>query len=56
MKKAKLKIAVEAHIAQMKDCVKGQGIDRHMFGLGILSLENGLPMPEIFTDPSFTKR
>ena len=48
--------AVEKHVEQMKECQQAQGIDRHLFGLAILALENGMQMPDIFTDPAFTKR
>ena len=33
--------------------VKGQGIDRHMFGLKMIAKENGIALPELFTDETF---
>ena len=32
------------------------GCDRHLFGLQITAREQGLPVPELFTDPAYTKR
>lgn len=37
----------------MSNACKGMGCDRHFLGLYITSLENGIELPEIFTDPSF---
>lgn len=31
----------------------GQGWDRHLFGMKIWALENGMATPEIFNDPSY---
>lgn len=35
--------------------MKGSGCDRHLLGLYLIAMENGLELPEIFTDPSFTR-
>ncbi|KAA0174341.1 hypothetical protein FNF27_04133 [Cafeteria roenbergensis] len=46
-----LKAAIQAHLAFTRDCLMGQGIDRHMMGLYILANMQGLdPMPSVFTD------
>ena len=50
------KQAMDKHHSQMRYCMAGQGIDRHLLGLKVLSLENNLPLHELFTDPAFQKR
>ena len=50
------KQAMQRHHSLMKECMNGQGIDRHMLGLKILAAENGMGTPEIFTDAAFDKR
>ena len=35
--------------------VEGQVFDRHLLGLRLLAKENGIEMPEMFTDPSYAK-
>lgn len=32
----------------------GQGFDRHLFALRLLSKENNLNTPELFADPAYT--
>ena len=44
------------HRELMVQCQDGQGIDRHLLGLYIIALENDIPIPEIFTDPTFYER
>ncbi|XP_078520524.1 peroxisomal carnitine O-octanoyltransferase-like isoform X2 [Lissotriton helveticus] len=39
----------------MKDCQNGKGFDRHLFGLQLIAKEEGLPTPELFSDPAFSK-
>uniref|UniRef100_A0A8D8Y349 Peroxisomal carnitine O-octanoyltransferase n=1 Tax=Cacopsylla melanoneura TaxID=428564 RepID=A0A8D8Y349_9HEMI len=46
-----LKMAIEKHNELMREAKEAQGIDRHMFGLYIQALEQGIPPPEIFIDP-----
>lgn len=55
-KHRKLVAAVESHNTQMGECQKCQGVDRHLFGLYITAVESGMEVPEIFTDPAYTKR
>ena len=40
----------------MGEAASGQGVDRHLLGLYILSGEMGLPTPDIFTDKAYTLR
>ena len=39
----------------MTDACLGQGVDRHLFGLKRLAQEDGMDLPEIFTDPAWIK-
>ncbi|RWS24070.1 peroxisomal carnitine O-octanoyltransferase-like protein [Leptotrombidium deliense] len=39
----------------MKEAMKNEGCDRHFLGLYVICLEEGIELPEIFTDPSFVK-
>ncbi|XP_067929647.1 peroxisomal carnitine O-octanoyltransferase-like [Watersipora subatra] len=49
------KQAMNKHHLMMKECMDGQGVDRHLLGLKILALENGMKSPEIFEDPAYVK-
>lgn len=51
-----LKMSIDKHNQLMKEAKEAQGIDRHMFGLYILALEQGLPPPDLFVDPLMMKR
>lgn len=37
----------------MNEARKGNGIDRHFFGLWCVAQEKGLPIPEIYDDPLY---
>ncbi|XP_078621988.1 peroxisomal carnitine O-octanoyltransferase-like isoform X1 [Branchiostoma floridae x Branchiostoma japonicum] len=47
--------ALKKHVELMEEAKSGNGIDRHLMGLQILAMQNGLPMPAIFTDPAYVK-
>ncbi|XP_068091611.1 peroxisomal carnitine O-octanoyltransferase [Hyperolius riggenbachi] len=47
--------AFEKHNKLMKECQQGKGFDRHLLGLLLIAKEDGLAVPELFTDPAFTK-
>ncbi|KAE8596140.1 hypothetical protein XENTR_v10015983 [Xenopus tropicalis] len=47
--------AFAKHNKMMKECQLGKGFDRHLLGLLLLAKEQELPVPELFTDPAFTK-
>lgn len=50
------KSAAESQNTLMKDARAGKGVDRHLFGLYCIALENNIPVPEIFTsDPLFIR-
>jgi len=55
VQRRKFDVAIEKHNRLMAEAMNGEGCDRHLFGLKILALEQGLPMPDIFTDPAWTK-
>ncbi|XP_064456216.1 peroxisomal carnitine O-octanoyltransferase-like isoform X2 [Ornithodoros turicata] len=50
-----LKQTVETFTYLMMDCCSNSGCDRHLMGLAMVALEEGIPMPELFFDPSFVK-
>lgn len=47
--------AVETHLRNMTEAQENQGCDRHLFGLQICALENGIPIPKLYADPAYTK-
>ncbi|XP_020033970.2 peroxisomal carnitine O-octanoyltransferase isoform X1 [Castor canadensis] len=47
--------AFAKHNKMMKDCSAGKGFDRHLLGLLLIAKEEGLPVPELFTDPLFSR-
>ncbi|XP_022371123.1 peroxisomal carnitine O-octanoyltransferase [Enhydra lutris kenyoni] len=47
--------AFAKHNKMMKDFSAGKGFDRHLLGLLLTAKEEGLPVPELFTDPLFSK-
>ncbi|XP_041478460.1 peroxisomal carnitine O-octanoyltransferase-like isoform X2 [Lytechinus variegatus] len=49
-----LRRAHDKHNTLMTEAASGQGIDRHLLGLYILSQELGLPVPDLFTDKAYT--
>eukprot|EP00057_Strongylocentrotus_purpuratus_P020549 XP_011675023.1 PREDICTED: peroxisomal carnitine O-octanoyltransferase-like [Strongylocentrotus purpuratus] len=48
-----LRKAHDKHLTLMAEAASGQGIDRHLLGLYILSQEMGLPIPDLFMDKAF---
>lgn len=45
--------AVEAYAALTELALKGQGIDRHLLGLKLQAIEQGLSIPKIFMDTGY---
>lgn len=35
--------------------LNGFGVDRHLLGLKLIALENGIDVPELYKDPSFVR-
>ncbi|EDW88244.1 uncharacterized protein LOC6527440 [Drosophila yakuba] len=50
-----LQKAVDAHERLIKEAINGQGIDRHLFGLQAMALENGMPLPEFFRSKGYVR-
>lgn len=54
--KAKLfKIAANSQTQLMNEARKGNGIDRHLFGLWCIAQENNIPTPDFYDDPMYSK-
>eukprot|EP00800_Vazella_pourtalesii_P020958 TRINITY_DN7604_c1_g1_i1.p1 TRINITY_DN7604_c1_g1~~TRINITY_DN7604_c1_g1_i1.p1 ORF type:complete len:672 (+),score=176.90 TRINITY_DN7604_c1_g1_i1:153-2168(+) len=49
-----LRQAVEAHRNYTIEAVNGQGVDRHLLGLKLMSKEKEVALPEIFSDPAYS--
>lgn len=47
--------AVNDHRRMMDEARKGQGIDRHLFGLWCAAYENNLEIPALYDDPMYAK-
>uniref|UniRef100_A0A5F9D9C2 Peroxisomal carnitine O-octanoyltransferase n=1 Tax=Oryctolagus cuniculus TaxID=9986 RepID=A0A5F9D9C2_RABIT len=47
--------AFAKHNKMMKECSSGRGFDRHLLGLLLTAREEGLPTPELYTDPLFSR-
>uniref|UniRef100_A0A1B6C065 Choline/carnitine acyltransferase domain-containing protein n=1 Tax=Clastoptera arizonana TaxID=38151 RepID=A0A1B6C065_9HEMI len=54
-KVAALKSAITAHKDYTVQALNGFGVDRHLLGLKLIAQQNGLPIPEIFSDTSYRK-
>ena len=52
-KRQALLTALQTHDKLMSEARNGQGCDRHLMGLKLIALENGLPIPELFSDKAF---
>jgi carnitine O-octanoyltransferase len=39
----------------MNEARKGNGFDRHLFGLWCIASENGIPIPDFYDDPMYAK-
>ncbi|XP_077513846.1 carnitine O-octanoyltransferase isoform X2 [Amblyomma americanum] len=50
-----LKVAVTKFEELMVECCKNHGCDRHLMGLALTAVEEGVPIPELFMDPAFIK-
>ncbi|XP_067931343.1 carnitine O-acetyltransferase-like isoform X2 [Watersipora subatra] len=47
--------AVHAHREYTAAAVAGQGIDRHLLGLKLIAIENGMNVPDLHMDPTYSK-
>lgn len=50
------KKAIDKHLKLMDDARAGNGIDRHLFGLWCAAYDLDLEVPELYTDPLYTRR
>jgi len=50
-----MKKALAAHSNYAKMVVQGGGVDRHLLGLKMIAKENGIPLPKLFSDDSYTR-
>ncbi|KAK6326907.1 hypothetical protein J4Q44_G00025520 [Coregonus suidteri] len=54
-KRKALLLAFNKHNKLMAEAQNGKGFDRHLLGLYLIAKEEGLPMPDLFTDPLYSK-
>ncbi|KAK7872854.1 hypothetical protein R5R35_006725 [Gryllus longicercus] len=54
-KKALLKRAIQRHDQLMTEAKGNAGCDRHLFGLYCLAVEEGLPIPDFYSQPAYLK-
>lgn len=50
-----LQLAMKKHNSLMGEAQNGKGFDRHLLGLYLIANEEGLPTPDLFTDPLYAK-
>ena len=49
-----LRNALTKFISLMKSCTLNKGCDRHLLGLYLVCVEDGMPIPELYTDKGYT--
>jgi len=49
-----LQLAMKAHKDYVLSAINGEGVDRHLLGLKMLAIENGMDVPSIYLDPSYS--
>nr|CAD7402882.1 unnamed protein product [Timema cristinae] len=47
--------AINGHKNYVIECVNGHGVDRHLLGLKLIAVENGLEVPALFKDPAYIR-
>ncbi|RVE41560.1 hypothetical protein evm_013794 [Chilo suppressalis] len=47
--------AINAHKNYTVQALQGFGVDRHLLGLKLIAIENGIDIPKLYTDAGFTK-
>ncbi|KAL0985401.1 hypothetical protein UPYG_G00156420 [Umbra pygmaea] len=50
-----MQLAFNKHNQLMSEAQNGKGFDRHLLGLYLIAKEEGLPVPDLFTDPLYSK-
>nr|CCC94809.1 putative carnitine O-acetyltransferase [Trypanosoma congolense IL3000] len=48
-----LRRALEAHMKAIRLAKRGFGVDRHLYGLRVMARMHDIPLPELFSDPSY---
>lgn len=54
-KLTKLQNAINGHKDYTVQALQGFGVDRHLLGLKLIALENGIELPKLYTDPGYTR-
>lgn len=47
--------AISKHVRLMNEAKNNQGCDRHLFGMYCIAMEEGIPVPELYSDPLYSK-
>jgi carnitine O-acetyltransferase len=48
-----VRAAGDAHRNYTRDAMAGKGVDRHLMGLRIIAMENGIPLHPLFADKAY---
>ncbi|CAG0878478.1 unnamed protein product [Darwinula stevensoni] len=51
----KMKAAIDGHKKYVVDASNGYGVDRHLLGLKLLAIENGMDIPRLYMDSGFVR-
>ncbi|XP_049865434.1 carnitine O-acetyltransferase-like [Pectinophora gossypiella] len=54
-KVAAMKKAIQAHKDYTVQALQGFGVDRHLLGLKLTAIENGIELPKLYSDAGFVK-
>ncbi|XP_072936490.1 carnitine O-acetyltransferase-like isoform X2 [Epargyreus clarus] len=54
-KLASMKKAINAHKDYTVQALQGLGVDRHLLGLKLTALENGIQIPKLYQDPGYVR-
>ncbi|XP_069365666.1 carnitine O-acetyltransferase-like isoform X2 [Maniola hyperantus] len=54
-KLAALRAAVAAHKDYTVQALQGFGVDRHLLGLKLTAIENGIELPKLYSDPGYVR-
>ncbi|XP_008321295.1 peroxisomal carnitine O-octanoyltransferase isoform X1 [Cynoglossus semilaevis] len=54
-KRTAMLLAFDRHNKLMAEAQEGNGFDRHLLGLYLTAKEDGRPVPELYTDPLYTR-
>ncbi|KAJ2953579.1 hypothetical protein O0L34_g1184 [Tuta absoluta] len=54
-KLAAMQRAIQAHKDYTVQALQGLGVDRHLLGLKLIAIENGIELPKLYSDAGFVK-